>query len=359
MANLSSRNQQVRQASAPLSAGRAGFIQQYAGTSAPSGWLECSGQAVSRTDYADLFANVGTKYGVGDGSTTFNLPDGPRRTNEVDLSLSSTPTGWSTITATGHLEQSAEGQLYLHFLIYGAYTVSTGNQSITIDGISASINGQAVACMGEASAGYNAFFNSGVITMYTGGTGTNDLRVQGRIIIDSASDTFVDADANYSTLSEAWESIPIIKLYDDVADAVSVGVAEATSTTAGTSKTSEAADTTEQYLIPEYREASFSTNVGTFTGGTLDITRVGRTVTITSQGLLSHSSSGSPITTSALPVWARPQANTYNCYIFSGGVWCAAIVLTSGVFQIQYRNSAGSAVSRTNSLTAITISYSV
>ena len=236
MANLSSRNQQVRQSSAPISAGKAGFIQQYAGTSAPSGWLECSGQAVSRTDYAQLFANVGTKYGVGDGSTTFNLPDGPRRTNEVDLSLSSTPTGWSTTTATGHLEQSAEGQLYLHFLIQGAYTTSTGNQSITIDGISASINGQAVACMGEASAGYNAFFNSGVITMYTGGTGTNDLRVQGRIIIDSASDTFVSADADYSTLSEAWESIPIIKLYDDVADAVSVGVAEATASELGTIK---------------------------------------------------------------------------------------------------------------------------
>jgi hypothetical protein len=93
--------------------------------------------------------------------------------------------------------------------------------------------------MGEASAGYNAFFNSGVITMYTGGTGTNDLRVQGRIIIDSASDTFVSADADYSTLSEAWESIPIIKLYDDVADAVSVGVAEATASELGTVKTAD------------------------------------------------------------------------------------------------------------------------
>jgi len=47
----------------------------YAGTSAPTGWLLCFGQAVSRTTYASLFAVVSTTYGVGDGSTTFNLPD--------------------------------------------------------------------------------------------------------------------------------------------------------------------------------------------------------------------------------------------------------------------------------------------
>jgi microcystin-dependent protein len=47
----------------------------YAGTSEPSGWLFCYGQAVSRTTYAALFAAIGTTYGTGDGSTTFNLPD--------------------------------------------------------------------------------------------------------------------------------------------------------------------------------------------------------------------------------------------------------------------------------------------
>lgn len=41
----------------------------------PSNWLLCNGQAVSRTAYAELFAVLGTKYGEGDGSTTFNLPD--------------------------------------------------------------------------------------------------------------------------------------------------------------------------------------------------------------------------------------------------------------------------------------------
>jgi microcystin-dependent protein len=42
---------------------------------APTGWLLCRGQAVSRTDYAALFSAIGTDFGSGDGSTTFNVPD--------------------------------------------------------------------------------------------------------------------------------------------------------------------------------------------------------------------------------------------------------------------------------------------
>jgi microcystin-dependent protein len=41
----------------------------------PDGWLVCNGQAVSRITYADLFAAIGVIYGVGNGSTTFNVPD--------------------------------------------------------------------------------------------------------------------------------------------------------------------------------------------------------------------------------------------------------------------------------------------
>lgn len=54
-----------------------GTVLPFAGASAdrPSGWLTCNGAAVSRTDYADLFAVIGTTYGAGDGSTTFNVPD--------------------------------------------------------------------------------------------------------------------------------------------------------------------------------------------------------------------------------------------------------------------------------------------
>lgn len=52
-----------------------GAVLPFAGGSAPTGWLLCFGQAVSRTTYSELFSTIGTTYGVGDGSTTFALPD--------------------------------------------------------------------------------------------------------------------------------------------------------------------------------------------------------------------------------------------------------------------------------------------
>ena len=53
----------------------AGTVVPWAKSSAPTGWLECDGSAVSRSTYADLFTAIGTTYGAGDGSSTFNLPD--------------------------------------------------------------------------------------------------------------------------------------------------------------------------------------------------------------------------------------------------------------------------------------------
>jgi microcystin-dependent protein len=52
-----------------------GTVVAFAGTTIPAGWLLCNGQAVSRTTYAALFAVIGTTYGAGDGSTTFNVPN--------------------------------------------------------------------------------------------------------------------------------------------------------------------------------------------------------------------------------------------------------------------------------------------
>jgi len=52
-----------------------GTVLWYAGTTAPVGWLVQNGQAISRTTYSNLFSIIGTTYGSGDGSATFNLPD--------------------------------------------------------------------------------------------------------------------------------------------------------------------------------------------------------------------------------------------------------------------------------------------
>lgn len=53
----------------------AGSVIAYAGSSAPTGYLMCDGTAYSRTTYANLYSAIGTAYGYGDGSTTFNVPD--------------------------------------------------------------------------------------------------------------------------------------------------------------------------------------------------------------------------------------------------------------------------------------------
>jgi microcystin-dependent protein len=52
-----------------------GTVVAFAGSAAPTGWLFCFGQTVSRVTYATLFTTLGTQYGSGDGSTTFVLPD--------------------------------------------------------------------------------------------------------------------------------------------------------------------------------------------------------------------------------------------------------------------------------------------
>lgn len=64
-----------RSSPVPIGGLPAGSIIQWAGATAPANWLICDGSAVSRTANASLFAVIGTTYGSGDGSTTFNLPD--------------------------------------------------------------------------------------------------------------------------------------------------------------------------------------------------------------------------------------------------------------------------------------------
>lgn len=74
-----------------------GVILAYGGSSAPSGYLLCDGSAVSRAGQAALFAAIGTTYGAGDGSTTFNLPDLRQR---FPLGKAASGTG-STLGASG------------------------------------------------------------------------------------------------------------------------------------------------------------------------------------------------------------------------------------------------------------------
>ena len=86
-----------------------GLIIPWGDASIPSGFLECDGAAVSRTTYADLFAVVGTNYGVGDGSTTFNLPDLQDRVcqHKSPTKAQYSTGGADTVTASGNVSASA------------------------------------------------------------------------------------------------------------------------------------------------------------------------------------------------------------------------------------------------------------
>ena len=55
--------------------GMTGEVRMWSGSSAPTGWLLCNGAAVSRSTYSALFGITSTAFGVGDGSSTFNVPD--------------------------------------------------------------------------------------------------------------------------------------------------------------------------------------------------------------------------------------------------------------------------------------------
>ncbi|HEY7822460.1 MAG TPA: phage tail protein, partial [Acidimicrobiia bacterium] len=124
-----------------------GEVIWFAGTSVPAGFLECNGQAVSRTTYADLFSEIGTTWGVGDGSSTFNVPD----------LRDAVPVGASTTRPLGD-----EG---------GAETHAHGNPTSEIAGAHAHTQGDSGSAGSHAHS--NPSTNSGGAHTHTNGsTGT-------------------------------------------------------------------------------------------------------------------------------------------------------------------------------------------
>lgn len=75
-----------------------GSVTQFAGATAPTGWLLCQGQAISRTTYADLYALIGDTYGAGNGTSTFNLPNLKGR---IPVGLDSGQTEFNVLGETG------------------------------------------------------------------------------------------------------------------------------------------------------------------------------------------------------------------------------------------------------------------
>ena len=92
-----------------------GAILPFGGSNPPSGYLLCDGQAVSRSYYAELFAVIGTRFGAGDGSTTFNVPNLKGKTT---VGLDSSDTSFDAIGKSGgektHTLTTAEMPAHTH-----------------------------------------------------------------------------------------------------------------------------------------------------------------------------------------------------------------------------------------------------
>lgn len=85
-----------------------GVVLPYAGASAPSGWLLCFGQSLLRSDYPELFANIGTTYGSADG-THFNVPDLRGRLPACKDDMGGSAAGRLNITLTGTRASTSSG----------------------------------------------------------------------------------------------------------------------------------------------------------------------------------------------------------------------------------------------------------
>jgi len=113
-----------------------GSVSMWVTGTAPTGWLLCQGQAVSRTTYATLFGVISTTYGVGDNSTTFNLPDlrgrvpmgaGTGRNVADSANLTARTLGTKVSDAETHTLITAEMPVHNHTsLILGSGSGSTG-----------------------------------------------------------------------------------------------------------------------------------------------------------------------------------------------------------------------------------------
>lgn len=116
-----------------------GMIQPTALAAAPAGWLLCDGSAVSRTTYAALFAAIGTTYGVGNGSTTFNVPNLKGR---VPVGIDTGQTEFDVRGETGgaktHTLTSAEMPAHIHTFPEDGHTFAWGtSKTVHINGTSA------------------------------------------------------------------------------------------------------------------------------------------------------------------------------------------------------------------------------
>lgn len=178
-------------------------IFEYAGLIAPSGYLLCQGQAVSRTTYADLFKIIGSTYGSGDDSTTFNLPNLKGR---VPAGLDSSDNDFKTLGKTGgeKTHQLVEDEIPIHNHSASTTVNSAGAHT---HGASTSNNGShSHSISGKANSAGNHGHSTYYLSDLTNNKGDSRRRGVASANNGNSSDNVVPAGAHTHTLSGSTDS---------------------------------------------------------------------------------------------------------------------------------------------------------
>lgn len=140
-----------------------GMIAPYGGTVDPSYWLICDGRAISRIAYSELFLVIGTTYGAGDGSTTFNIPDLRGRIAQGAGTLGSetysigdeVDAGLPNIEGRALLQPTVSGN---NTVVSASGAIKTATESIFSDGVSGAleISGSSITSAYRSPINFNA-----------------------------------------------------------------------------------------------------------------------------------------------------------------------------------------------------------
>ena len=126
-----------------------GEVTMFAGNTAPTGFLLCQGQTISRSTYADLFNVIGTIYGAGNGSTTFNIPNWCGKT---PVGLDTTQTEFNTLGKIGgektHTLTVAELAKHSH-MVQSDYYNNSGNSKVIANAWGVAENEHSTTTTGE------------------------------------------------------------------------------------------------------------------------------------------------------------------------------------------------------------------
>jgi microcystin-dependent protein len=245
-----------------------GSVVAYAGASVPSGYFECNGQAVSRTTYADLFATIGTIYGAGDASTTFNVPDmrdefirGKSDTRALGSKqagsfashthTTSDPGHKHTLTDPGHIHTASQPQHnhgvndpgHAHSqtvsatpgsgFAYGSGNLVNASTGVSGTGISIQLGGgEAVTVAAHATGVSLANNTTGIVIGGTGGTETVPQNVAQIYIIKAVNDStsggggtgtltgVTSSDPNMIAIDNTDPAVPLLDIQANVAEGI-------------------------------------------------------------------------------------------------------------------------------------------